>query len=72
REEDYAKYILNKCAKVRAEAPEDIERYNNLLAKPIAELQAENTQRIEGVNKKVEKYNQIEQIVKNAKSDLQV
>lgn len=72
REEDYAKYILNKCAKVRAEAPEDIKRYNNLLAKRIAELQEENTQRIDGVNKKVEKYNQIEQIVKNAKVDLQV
>ncbi|MFQ6724443.1 MAG: hypothetical protein ACLRFE_03855 [Clostridia bacterium] len=72
REEDYAKFILSKCAKVRAEAPEDIERYNNLLAKRIAELQSEHTQRIDGVNKKVEKYNQIEQIIKNVKSDLQV
>ena len=72
REEDYAKYILSKCAKVRAEAPEDIKNYNNLLAKRIAQLQAENKSRIEGVNKKVEKYNQIEQIVKNAKGDLQV
>lgn len=72
REEDYAKFILNRCAKVRAEAPKDIENYNNLLAKRIAELQTEHTQRIDGVNKKVEKYNQIEQIVKNAKGDLQV
>ena len=72
REEDYAKYILSKCAKVRAEAPEDIKNYNNLLAKRIAQLQAENESRIEGVNKKVEKYNQIEQIIKNAKGDLQV
>ena len=72
REEDYAKYILSKCAKVRAEAPKDIENYNNLLAKRIAELQAENTQRIDGVNKKVEKYNQIEQLIRNAKGDLQV
>ena len=72
RDEDYAKFILNRCAKVRAEAPEDIKRYNNLLAQRIAELQAENTQRIDDVNKKVEKYNQIEQIIKNANGDLQV
>ena len=72
REEDYANYILNKCAKVRAEAPKDINNYNNMLAKRIAELEKENTQRIDGVNKKVEKYNQIEQIIKNAKGDLQV
>ena len=72
RDEDYVKFILSRCAKVRAEAPEDIKRYNNLLAKRIAELEAENTQRIDDVNKKVEKYNQIEQIIKNAKSDLQI
>ena len=72
KEEDYVKYILSKCAKVRAEAPKYIENYNNLLAKRIAELQAENTQRIDGVNKKVEKYNQIEQLIRNAKGDLQV
>ena len=72
REEDYAKYILNKCAKIRAEAPKDIKNYNNMLAKRIAELQAENTQRIDGVNKKLDRYNEIEQIVKNAKGDLQV
>ncbi len=72
KDQDYAKYILNKCAKVRAEAPKDIENYNNMLAKRIAELEKENTQRIDGVNKKVEKYDQIEQIVKSVKSDLQV
>jgi len=55
RDQEYARYILSKCAKVRAEAPKDIENYNNLLAKRIAELEKENAQRIKDVNKKVEK-----------------
>lgn len=72
KDQDYAKYILNKSAKVRAEAPKDIENYNNMLAKRIAELEKENTQRIDGVNKKLARYNEIEQVIRSVKSDLQV
>ncbi|MBO5910149.1 MAG: hypothetical protein J6Q15_01430 [Clostridia bacterium] len=72
KDEDYVKYILDECKDVRNKAPEDIERYNNLLAKRIAELQAEHTQRIDGVNKKLDRYNKLEQLVRGIKGDLQV
>lgn len=69
RDEDYAKYMSDECKSVRNQAPEDIEHYRNLLARDIARLEAEHNQRIDGVNKKVEKYNRIEQIIKNTKRE---
>lgn len=69
RDEDYVKYILSECDKVQKETPENIERYNNLLARDIARLKAEYSQRIDGVNKKLNRYNKIEQIVTSVKSE---
>jgi len=72
KEPDYAKFVLDECAQVQKKTPEDIKHYDNLLAKRIAELKAEHAKQIKGVNEKQDKYNQIEQIIKSVKGDLQV
>ncbi|MBQ3502777.1 MAG: hypothetical protein IJA72_03840 [Clostridia bacterium] len=68
RDEDYAKYVLEECDNVRNRTPEDIEHYNNLLAKRIAELQAEHVERVDQANKKLARYNKIQQIIKNTQN----
>ena len=68
KDEAYRQHILAECKQVQKEIPESIERHKNLLAKRIAELQKETAGYIAEDNKKLEKYSQIEQIVKNAKS----
>lgn len=72
KNEEYRQYVLAMCKNVKKETPENIKRYNSLLAQDIAELKAKHARRIDGVNKEFEKYNNIEQIVKSVESDLQV
>ena len=72
KDEDYREFILAECKQVQKEIPESIERRKNLLAKRIAELQKETAEYIAEDNEKLERYNKMEQIVKNAKGDLQV
>ena len=72
KDEKYREFILAECKQVKREVPESIERRKNLLAKRIAELQKETAEYIAEDNKKLERYNKMEQIVKNAKGDLQV
>ena len=72
KNEEYRQYILSECKRVQRETPESIERHNNMLAKRIAELQKQTAGYIDEDNKKLEKYNRIEQLVKSVKSDLQV
>lgn len=72
KDEEYREFILAECKQVKREVPESIERHNNLLAKRIAELQENTTKVIAEENEKLERYNKMEQIVKNAKVDLQV
>ena len=72
KNEEYRQYILSECKRVQRETPESVERHNNMLAKRIAELQKQTAGYIDEDNKKLEKYNQIEQLVKSVKSDLQV
>lgn len=71
-DEDYVKYVLEECEDVEKQTPEDIEHYNNLLAKRIAELQAENAKRIAETEQKLSKYEEIKKIIKGAKGNLQV
>jgi len=69
KDEDYIKYILKECAKVQKEMPERIEYHKNMLAKRIEELQQITSECIEENNNKLNKYNQIEQIVRNVKGN---
>ncbi len=69
REEDYAKYMLAECHDIRKKAPQDVEYYGNLLARDIARLEAEYNQRMDGVNKKLNRYSEIEQIIKSTKKE---
>ena len=72
REEDYREFILAESKQVKREVPESIERRKNLLAKRIAELQKETAEYIAKDNEKLERYNEMEQIVKNVEDSLQV
>lgn len=72
KNEEYRQYILSECKRVQREIPENIERRNNMLAKHIAELEKQTAEHIAADNKELERYNQIEQVVKSVKSDLQV
>ena len=69
KDEDYIKYILKECAKVQKEMPERIEYHKNMLAKRIEELKQETAKWIAENNRKLDKYNQIEQIVRNVKGN---
>lgn len=69
KEEDYAKYVLKECEDVQNETPKNIEYYDNLLAKRIAELQAEHTGRIDGINKKLSRYKEIEQTIRQVQQE---
>ena len=72
KDENYAKYILDKCDKIQNEELENIKTYNNLLAQDIARLKSQTERRIAECNNALNKYDKIAQIVKSAKSDLQV
>ena len=69
KDEDYAKYVLSECASVKNNKSDKIEYQENLLARRIAELQAETKKRIDEINKNADRYNEIEQIIKNVKDD---
>ncbi len=72
REEYYSKYVLSECARVKREIPKNIEGRKHFLAERIEQLEKETDQAIEQDNKVLDKYNRIERVIKNLKTDLQV
>ena len=69
KDEDYVKYILKECAEVQNETPKSIEHHKNLLALRIAKLQAKTEKQIKAVEQEANRYNEIEQIIKQVQEE---
>lgn len=68
----YAENILRQCKSIQANYPRNVQDRKNLLAKDIERLTRDANKSIESMAERVDRSKQVEQIINQSKSDLQV